>query len=186
MQAFSLNTDLLQSILQHAKPLGHNQNRQNLNLGFGFIYYGVVRALRPKHTLVIGSGYGFSVICLALAIRDNGMGSLTFVDPSYSLLKDGPLKTLGGRGTWNSEDRVQEHFEKFGVEGIVTHYKMRSDELFPTYRNRGLPPIDLGFVDGSHTYKNVKYDFVSMVSHSPSVVAPVLCIPQLARTQLRA
>lgn len=166
MQAFSLNTDLLKDILQHAKPLGHNQNPQNLNLGFGFIYYGVARALRPKHTLVIGSGYGFSVVCLALAIRDNGVGSLTFVDPSYSLLKDGPLKTLGGRGSWNSEERVQEQFEKFGVESIVTHYKMRSDELFPSYAEHGLPPIDLGFVDGSHAYKDVKYDFVNMIGRS--------------------
>lgn len=166
MQAFSLNTDLLKDILQHAKPLGHNQNPQNLNLGFGFIYYGVARALRPKHTLVIGSGYGFSVVCLALAIRDNGFGSLSFVDPSYSLLKDGPLKTLGGRGTWNCEERVQEHFEKFGVESIVTHYKMRSDELFTSYADLDLPSIDLGFVDGSHAYKDVKYDFVNMVGHS--------------------
>lgn len=166
MQTFSLNTDLLQDILQHAKPLGHNQKPQNLNLGFGFIYYGVARALRPKHTLVIGSGYGFSVVCLALAIRDNGIGSLTFVDPSYSLLKDGPLKTLGGRGSWSREDRVQGHFEKFGVENIVTHYKMRSDELFPSYTAHGLPPIDLGFVDGSHAYKDVKHDFVNMIGHS--------------------
>ena len=84
MQEFSLNTLMLQDILQHAKPLGHNENRRNLNLGFGFIYYGVVRALRPRHTLVIGSGYGFSVVCLALGMKDNDLGRLTFVDPSYS------------------------------------------------------------------------------------------------------
>jgi len=166
MQAFSLNENLLKDIFRHAKPLGHNQRVQDLNLGFGFIYYGVVRALRPKHTLVIGSGYGFSVVCLALAIRDNGVGSLTFVDPSYSLLKDGPLKTLGGRGTWNREEQVQEHFQKFGVESIITHYKMRSDELFPSYTDRGLPLIDLGFIDGSHAYKDVKYDFTNIANHS--------------------
>ena len=163
METFSLSTDLLKDILQYAKPLGHNQKPQNLNLGFGFIYYGVARALRPKHTLVIGSGYGFSVVCLALAIRDNGVGSLTFVDPSYSLLKDGPLKTLGGRGTWDCDTDVQEHFQKFGVEEIVTHHKMRTDELFPSYSDLGLPPIDLGFIDGSHAYNDVKYDFVNMV-----------------------
>ena len=166
METFSLSEDLVKNILHYAKPLGHNQSAQNLNLGFGFIYYGVARALRPKHTLVIGSGYGFSVVCLALAMRDNGVGSLTFVDPSYSLLKDGPLKTLGGRGTWNSNADVQERFRKFGVEEIVTHYRMRSDELFPSYAELGLPPIDLGFVDGSHAYKDVKYDFVNMVGCS--------------------
>jgi hypothetical protein len=48
--------------------------------------------------LVIGSGYGFTVVCLALGIKDNGSGSLTFVDPSYLLLRDGPFKTIGGTG----------------------------------------------------------------------------------------
>lgn len=166
MQEFSLSTSLLKDIFEYAKPLGHHQKPHNLNLGFGFIYYGVARALRPKHTLVVGSGYGFSVVCLALALKDNGMGSLTFVDPSYSLLKDGPLKTIGGRNSWNSEERVHEHFRKFGVEDLVTHYKMRSDELFPSYEALGLPSIDLGFVDGSHAYEDVKYDFVSMLEHS--------------------
>jgi hypothetical protein len=166
MEVFSLNQDLLKDILHYAKPLGHRESAGNLNLGFGFIYYGVARALRPKHTLVIGSGYGFSVVCLALAIRDNGGGSLTFVDPSYSLLKDGPMKTIGGRGTWTNETNVKEHFERFGVDGIVTHYKMRSDQFFPSYPDFDLPPVDLGFIDGSHTYKNVKYDFVNMIERS--------------------
>jgi len=168
MQDFSLNANLLKDILRYAKPLGHNQKPQNLNLGFGFIYYGVARALRPKHTLVIGSGYGFSVVCLALAMRDNGAGAVTFVDPSYSLLKDGPLKTVGGRGTWNCADEVQEHFRKFGVEGIVKHHKMKSHELFSSYEDFGLPPVDLGFIDGSHAYKDVKHDFINMVGQSRS------------------
>jgi len=166
MEEFSLSTGLLKDILEYAKPLGHNQKPQNLNLGFGFIYYGVARALRPKHTIIIGSGYGFSVVCLALAMKDNGVGSLTFVDPSYSLLKDGPLKTLGGRGAWNSESEVRDHFRRFGVESLVAHYKMRNDEFFQSYADLGLPPIDLGFIDGSHAYDAVKYDFVSMLKHS--------------------
>src|SRR3974377_652285 len=94
---FSLNPELLKDILQSAKPFGHYENRQNLSLGFGFIYYGVARALRPKHVVVIGSGYGFSVVCLALALKDNGQGQLTFIDPSYSGLKDGTFKPVGGR-----------------------------------------------------------------------------------------
>jgi hypothetical protein len=163
MAECSLSTDLLKDVLQHAKPLGHNQEPRNLNLGFGFIYYGVARALRPKHTLVIGSGYGFSVVCLALAMKDNGQGTLTFVDPSYSLLKDGPLKTMGGRATWSSDTSVKEHFQRFGVEDIVTHYKMRSDQLFTSYDDLQLPPIDLGFIDGNHSYEDVKYDFISML-----------------------
>ncbi len=166
MNQFSLNPVSLREILDHAKPMGHYETALNLNLGFGFIYYGVARALRPQHILVIGSGYGFSVICLALALKDNGVGSLTFVDPSYSLLKDGPMKTLGGRGTWNDPTDVSRHFERFGVESIVTHHKMQSDDLFSGYQDLGLPTVDIAFIDGNHSFRNVKQDFINVVRQS--------------------
>jgi hypothetical protein len=66
-EPFSLTPALINKILYQAKPLGHHEAKESLNLGFGFLYYGLVRSLRPKHIVVIGSGYGFSVICLALA-----------------------------------------------------------------------------------------------------------------------
>ncbi len=166
MNQFSLNPVLLREILDHAKPMGHNETPLNLNLGFGFVYYGIARALRPTHTLVIGSGYGFSVICLALALKDNEGGSLTFVDPSYSLLKDGPMKTIGGRGTWNDPADVSRHFEKFGVDGIVTHHKMRSDDFFSSYKDLGLSTVDIAFIDGNHAFDHVKQDFINVVKQS--------------------
>jgi predicted O-methyltransferase YrrM len=166
MADFSLSSGILQDILTHAKPFGHNEEPRKLNLGFGFIYYGVVRALRPKHTLVIGSGYGFSVVCLALGIKDNNEGFLSFVDPSYSLLKDGPLKTIGGRGTWSDSTGVRDHFERFGVADIVSHHKMRSDEFFPKFDSLNLPEIDLAFIDGSHAFKDVQYDFMQALGRA--------------------
>ncbi|MDD3582101.1 MAG: class I SAM-dependent methyltransferase [Desulfobacca sp.] len=166
MNNFSLSTNTLKDILCYAKPLGHHEKVKNLNLGFGFIYYGIVRALRPGHILVIGSGYGFSVVCLALALKDNHQGELTFVDPSYSLLNDGPLKTIGGRGNWDDYLAVKAHFARFGVDHLITHYKQRSDEFFPCFAQYQLPPIDIAFIDGSHAYKDVKYDFLRVLEHS--------------------
>jgi predicted O-methyltransferase YrrM len=163
---FSLNEDLLRDVFQFAKPFGHNENSKKLNLGFGFIYYGVVRALKPKHIVVIGSGYGYSVVCLALGLKDNGKGMLTFIDPAYSLIKDGPLHTIGGRGMWSDADQVQRHFQRFGLETIVTHHRRRSDEFFPAYPSFNLPPIDLAFIDGSHAFKDVKYDFLQVLEQS--------------------
>ncbi|OGP15592.1 MAG: hypothetical protein A2052_01490 [Deltaproteobacteria bacterium GWA2_54_12] len=166
MESFSLTTGLLRDVFRYAKPLGHNQQPGKLNLGFGFIYYGIVRAIRPKHTLVIGSGYGFSVVCLALGIKDNGEGSLTFVDPSYSLLKNGPLMTVGGVNKWGNQTKVYDHFRQFGVEDFVKHYKLRNDQFFPLYESDKLPGIDIAFIDGSHSYIDVKYDFINIVKHS--------------------
>jgi predicted O-methyltransferase YrrM len=163
---FSLNPQLLSDVLYHAKPLGHHEAPENLNLGFGFIYYGLVRALRPKHVLVIGSGFGFSVVCLALGLKDNDSGRLTFVDPSYSVFKNGPLQTVGGRGQWDDPRKVHSHFARFGVEGRIVHHRLRSDQFFPRYEPLGLPPIDLAFIDGNHSYAAVKHDFLNVVERT--------------------
>lgn len=162
MQTFSLNDALIKDIFHHAKPLGHHENPKNLNLGFGFLYYGLVRAIRPRHTLVIGSGYGFTVVCLALGIKDNGLGQLTFVDPSYSLLRDGPFKTIGGTGQWDQPEKVHKHFLQFGLDGIVSHHKLTSDQFFAAYKDLDLPTINLAFIDGNHSYKDVRNDFLQV------------------------
>jgi hypothetical protein len=163
---FSLTPEMILDIFQFAKPLGHNEIQDSLNLGFGYLYYGAVRALRPNHVLVVGSGFGFSVVCLALGLKDNGKGSLTFVDPSYDVLKHGPLRTVGGRGYWSEPEKVKRHFGRFGVEEWIGHYKMTNKEFFPDYERLCLPKVDLAFVDGNHSLENVKYDFLEILRRS--------------------
>ena len=165
-EGFCLNPDLIRAILFHAKPLGHNEAPESLNLGFGFLYYALARALRPRHVVVIGSGFGFSVVCLALGLRDNAKGQLSFVDPSYSVLTDGPFKTVGGTAQWDDPHKVTRHFARFGVERLLTHYHMRSDEFFAGYAASALPEIDLAFIDGSHAYDDVRQDFIATVRHA--------------------
>ncbi len=166
MQAFSLNEDMIRNILQNAKPFGHHEDAGDLNLGFGFIYYGLARMLRPKHVVVIGSGFGFSVICLALGLKDNAEGRLSFVDPSYSLLRDGPFKTIGGTGKWNDPESVRKHFNGFDVGSVVTHFKMTSETFFHQFEGLNLPAVDIAFIDGNHSYKEARNDFVGILRHS--------------------
>ena len=163
---FSLDPEMLRRILDHAKPLGHAERAANLNLGFGFVYYGLVRALRPSHVVVLGSGYGFSVVCLALGLKDNRAGSLSFVDPSYSVLHNGPAKTIGGVDFWRDPEEVRSHFAQFGVEDVVTHYKQTSEEFFGRYEEIGLPEIDVAFIDANHSYAHVQHDVVASLRHS--------------------
>ncbi len=158
---FSLDPATLEEILRHAKPLGHHEDAGTLNIGFGFLYYGLVRTLRPKHIVVIGSGFGFSVVCLALGIVDNGVGAVSFVDPSYSLLRHGPLHTVGGTSQWDEPDKVRAHFERFGVGDAVTHFRETSAGFFETYEAHALPDIDLAFIDGNHSYEDVRHDFIA-------------------------
>jgi predicted O-methyltransferase YrrM len=166
LPSFSLDIDTIDQIFQFAKPLGHHEKRANANLGFGFLYYGLMRAVRPDHVLVIGSGFGFSVVCLALGLKDNGKGVLTFVDPSYNVLKHGPFKTVGGRGQWNHPECVDQHFGRFHVNDIVTHYRLTSDAFFTRFSRLGLPTIDVAFVDGNHSYENVRFDFIETLKRA--------------------
>ncbi len=164
--SFSLDAALIRDVFRHARPLGHHEDARTLNLGFGFVYYGLVRALRPGHVVVIGSGYGFSVVCLALGLKDHGAGRLSFVDPSYSVLTDGPLRTIGGTGQWNDAAKVRAHFERFGVADIVTHHKLTSEAFFERYEALGLPRIDLGFIDGNHSFEAARHDFLACLRQS--------------------
>jgi predicted O-methyltransferase YrrM len=163
---FSLDDRVIAEILQHAKPLGHREDASRLNLGFGFLYYGLARSLRPEHVVVIGSGFGFSVVCLALGLKDNAAGALTFVDPSYSMWRNGPMRTVGGVSNWDDPGEVQAHFERFGVERIVTHYKMTSEEFFSRYDEPELPAIDLAFIDGDHSFPHVREDFIGVMRNA--------------------
>ncbi len=160
---FSLNPSVLRDILRHARPLGHHEDAESLNLGFGFLYYGLVRALRPRHVLVIGSGFGFSVTCLGLGLKDNGSGELTFVDPSFSVLKNGPLHTVGGTSQWDDPKQVKARFARFGLDQIVTHHKLRSEDFFRRYDQLKLAQIDLAFIDGNHAYEHVRHDFINVL-----------------------
>lgn len=161
--SFSLDVEVLDDILRHARPLGHHEDAKTLNLGFGFLYYGLIRALRPRHIAVIGSGFGFSVVCLALALKDNGEGQVSFVDPSYSLLRNGPLRTVGGTSQWDDPVRVRAHFARFGVADQVVHFKMESAAFFEGYDDRGLAPIDVAFIDGNHSFADVRSDFIAVM-----------------------
>lgn len=163
---FSLNAEVIRTILRDAKPLGHREAPDRANLGFGFLYYALARMLRPRHVLVIGSGFGFSVVCFGLGLKDNGGGMLSFVDPSYSVLTHGPLQTVGGTSQWDDPAKVRRHFGRFGVEDIVTHHRLRSDEFFAAAPALRLPPVDLAFIDGNHSYEHVRHDFGATLRHA--------------------
>lgn len=163
---FSLDERIIAEILEHAKPLGHREDATRLSLGFGFIYYGLVRSLRPEHVVVIGSGFGFSVVCLALGLKDNGSGALSFIDPSYSMWRNGPMRTVGGVSNWDEPEQVRSLFARFGIERIVTHHKTTSGEFFSRYDEPELAPIDLAFVDGDHSLTQVRHDFIDVMRHA--------------------
>ena len=129
--AFSLSPDLIQRILKRANRWGTIPGRATPTWDSGsFITVGPGRC---PNTSWSSAPNGVSVVCLALGLKDNGQGQLSFIDPSYSLMKNGPFHTVGGQSKWNNPQKVKDHFARFGVDRWITHYKLRSDQFFPDY-----------------------------------------------------
>jgi predicted O-methyltransferase YrrM len=127
--------------------MGHAQRKDDLNLGLGWIYYGLVRALRPSTAVVIGSYRGFVPAILARALADNTEGGeVIFIDPS--MVDD----------FWKDESRVRDHFKAMGLSNI-RHFAMTTQQFVESDVFRALQPVGLLFVDGYHSEEQARFDF---------------------------
>lgn len=172
---FSLDNDTIKRVLDETLPSYQATCKDTQNLGFGFIFYSMARAIRPRKTIVIGSKAGFSVVCFALGLKDNEGHTiksvncydteiqsnnqkpiLHFIDPSYSKDK-GDKSHWYGIGFWDEADKVQKHWEKFKVEEFVEHYKLPSREYLKD--KNCLSQVDLLYIDGDHSYEGILHDF---------------------------
>lgn len=126
--------------------MGHAQSAEDRNLGLGWLYYALARALRPGHVVCIGSFRGFVPMLFARAMQDNGgAGRVTFVDPS--LVDD----------FWAEPEAVRDWFAGFGLDN-VDHYRMTTQDFAAAGRVAELPPVDVLFVDGLHTAEQARFD----------------------------
>jgi hypothetical protein len=133
----------------------HNIDKATGNLGYGWIHYGLIRNLRPKRILVIGSQYGFIPAICALACRDEGLGVVDFVDAGYDYTDERQKNQWGGVGFWKKVD-IEKHFGAFNLNKHIRTHVMTSKKFFSRYPRRRWDYIN---IDGDHSYKGVKYDF---------------------------
>ena len=127
--------------------MGHGQRAKDLNLGIGWIYYGLARAMRPRTAVVIGSYRGFVPLVLAKALADNlEGGEVVFIDPS--LVDD----------FWKDADAVRAHFAGFGITNI-RHHLMTTQQFAVSQAYRDLAPVGMAFIDGHHTDEQARFDF---------------------------
>ena len=127
--------------------MGHFQRIEDSNLGLGWIYYGLARAIRPKKVVVIGSYRGFVPLVLGKALADNGdQGEVIFIDPS--LVDD----------FWKDPEAVQKHFQRFGVTNIQ-HFLMTTQQFAQSDAYHSLERLGMVFVDGYHSEEQARFDY---------------------------
>ena len=133
--------------------MGHLQRRSDLNLGLGWIYYGLARTMRPKTAVVIGSFRGFVPLVLGKALSDNKeAGEVIFIDPS--LVDD----------FWKDPEAVRNHFADHGVTNIQ-HFLMTTQEFTASEAYRSLGPVGILFIDGHHSQEQARFDFEAFSDH---------------------
>lgn len=131
--------------------MGHAQRVADLNLGLGWIYYGMARVARPRRVVVIGSYRGFAPMVFARALADNGEGGrVTFVDPS---LVD---------GFWSEPDAVRRHFAEYGLDNI-DHHCMTTQQFMQSPAYRELGEVGILLVDGYHSEAQARFDHEAFV-----------------------
>jgi predicted O-methyltransferase YrrM len=127
--------------------MGHAQSAADLNLGLGWIYYGLARLVRPRRAVVIGSWRGFVPLVIARALADNGAGGeVCFIDPSR--VDD----------FWTDAGRVQRHWATHGLDNI-RHHLCTTQAFVATAAYAALEDIGLLFVDGYHTADQARFDY---------------------------
>jgi predicted O-methyltransferase YrrM len=127
--------------------MGHLQRERDANLGLGWLYYALARIIRPRTIVVIGSWRGFAPLVLARGLADNAEGGeVLFIDPS---LVD---------GFWSDRNGVNGYFGSLGITNL-RHYLLTTQEFVGTKTYEQLAAVGLVFIDGHHSYEQVRFDF---------------------------
>jgi len=133
---------------------GHNGHQTNLktgNIGFGWLHYALIQAIKPERVLCIGSEQGFIPAVCALSCKDIQKGHVDFVDAGK---RSNEAKSWGGIGLWKDCD-PKKHFSVLGVNKWLTPYIMTSKKFAKKYKRK----YEYIYIDADHSYKGVKFDY---------------------------
>lgn len=127
--------------------MGHQQRAEDANLGWGWLYYALARIIRPRQVVVIGSWRGFVPAVFAKGLADNVEGGeVLFIDPSLA------------DEFWMDADATRRHFGGVGAAN-VRHIRTTTNQFVESDVYRELVDVGVVFIDGRHSYEQVRFDF---------------------------
>jgi predicted O-methyltransferase YrrM len=112
------------------------------------LLYGITRSMKPSVCVEIGSARGRSTCYIAMALKENGRGTVYAIDPHTETNWNDYLS----RDTY---DILKGNIAALGLGGQVQILRAFSDEVARSWDSR----IDLLFIDGDHSYDGVKRDW---------------------------
>jgi predicted O-methyltransferase YrrM len=129
--------------------LGTNDGRHSLDgktaIGpeQGMWLYDLCRKAKPKTTLEIGLAYGYSTVYFLAAVRENGVGYHSAIDPFQN-------------SSWHGIGRRQP--QNLGMSDSFRFIEEKSVSALVHFADRG-ETFEVIFIDGNHRFDDVILDF---------------------------
>jgi hypothetical protein len=154
-------SDLIELALTHSGQIEQETAMRNASCS---LYYGFVRALKPRHVMILGAGLRHLAECFAIGIEKNGEGRLSLVASSRSGIKNLLMESFRKRSECDCV--VEKKFREYLSDGIATRYDLTSEQFFADYERHCLPKIDIAVIDVDRNFRDVRLDFTCVLAHS--------------------